>query len=438
MGKKVISFSLYGRHPHYILGAIANARHARMAYPGWICRFYVSDNVPASIITRLQGYGAEVINMGRHLGHEGMFWRFLAMVDPEVDIALSRDADSRFVKSELLMVNEWLASSKKFHVMRWPFKYPILGGLWGVRGGILELKDALESCIQSVDLGIYNGDQQFLFDNLYPLMKGDVYVHSFKPHEAFFTGEVTHPFPAVAYTTRGKYVSFQNVQIGMRMPLRRSVVALSIYKKTIFSEYFLDQLLRTMETWNPSYWFKIRFYVADDMRPDLVERLRRFGRVILKSAKTIYKDDPQYWKLSILSEKNLGAAVIVDFWQFFFLVRVARGHLLLHEYQPVEYKWQSIGIKNQFRKIAPVCVAAYAIPIANMDELVAQRNPDESYQEFINSTVCPRIVTMPTSILAGRADGSGALKSWIRMLSPLWLYSAGGRVKGYLRAHILS
>ena len=113
MGKKVISFSLFGKHPTYTLGAVANARHANRAYPGWVCRFYVADDVPEGIIARLKDYGAEVINMGSYLGYEATLWRFFATVDPEVDIALLRDADSRFTKCELLMVNEWLARRQK-------------------------------------------------------------------------------------------------------------------------------------------------------------------------------------------------------------------------------------------------------------------------------------------------------------------------------------
>ena len=66
-----------------------------------------------------------------------------------------------------------------------------------------------------------------------------------------------------------------------------------------------------------------RFYVADDIRPDLVERLRRLGQVVLKPARTVHKDDPKYWKLSILSDKNLGLAMMIEFWEFFRLVRAA-------------------------------------------------------------------------------------------------------------------
>ena len=145
MEKKVISFSLYGKHPRYTVGAIANARHANRAYPGWVCRFYVADDVPEGIIARLKDYGAEVVNMGRNVSNEAMFWRFFATVDPENEVTIIRDADSRFTKCELLMVNEWLASGKKFHVMRWDKYYPpIMGGLWGVRGAIPSLRELLK------------------------------------------------------------------------------------------------------------------------------------------------------------------------------------------------------------------------------------------------------------------------------------------------------
>ena len=431
MGKKVISFSLYGQLPDHMYGAIANARHASRAYPGWVCRFYVADDVPEGIIARLKDYGAEVISMGRRVNHEAMLWRFLAMVDPEVDIALSRDVDSRFTKCELLMVNEWLASGKKFHVMRWSlFHQPIMGGLWGVRGGIPNLKEPLEEYLRAAVATSRGVDQKFLRDNLYPQMKDNVSVYEpeFQAKRRYFVGETIHPFPPIAKEKRGRYLNIDGLPVGMRMPSRRSFVILSIYKNSPLSEYFLAQLLAALETWKLSYWFNIRFYVADNIRPDLVKRLRCFGRVILKSAKTTHKDDPKYWKLSILSEKNLEAALMVDFWQFFFLVRVSRGHLVFRELQQL-----SVGLKNQFRRIAPEFTSVSNVPITNINELVTQRDPTESYQEFINSTVYPRICTTKGALME-RTYSTGPMKSWIRMLSPLWLYSVGGRIRVYLKS----
>ena len=418
-----------------MLGAIANARHANRAYPGWVCRFYVADDVPENVISRLQDHGAEVIKMGPRVGHEAMFWRFLAVVDPENDIIIVRDADSRFTKCELLMVNEWLASGKKFHVMRWDLYYPpIMGGLWGVRGGIPNLREPLEKRLRLAGNARVHSDQYFLRDNLYPQMKGNVFVHEMdsRVEREYFVKETIHPFPPIAKDKRGRYLNIDLLPVGMRMPTRKSVVVLSIYKSSPLYEYFLAELLYALETWRLPYSFNIRFYVADDIRPDLVKRLHRFGRVILKPAKTTHKDDPKYWKLSILSEKSLGVVMMVDFWQFFFLARVAQGHLLLHEYQPVEYKWQSIGIKGQFEKIAPEFTSVSSAPVANIDELVAQRDPNESYQEFIHSTVRPRISTM-MSVLMEAPGEIGVLRRWVRLFLPLRLYTAAGTIRVHLR-----
>ena len=433
MAKKVISFSLYGRHPQYTLGAIANARHARIAYPGWICRFYVADDVPESVISRLKDYGAEVINMGEHSSHEGMFWRFLAMVDPEVDIALSRDADSRFTKCELLMVNEWLASGKKFHVIRWTsFHQPIMGGLWGVRGGVPNLKQLLEEYLRTAVATGRNVDQKFLKDNLYPQMKDNVFVHEpdYCAKRRYFVGETIHPFPPIAKDTRGRYLNIDSYPVGMRMPSRRIFVVLSIYKNSPLSEYFLVQLLNGLERLQPfSYFnirFNIRFYVADNIRSELVKRLRHFGKVILKSAKTTYEDDPQYWKLSILSEKNLGAALMVDFWQFFLLVRGARK-LRFYELLPIDRARPSTGIKSL---IYPLSFSGPAVPVADIDNLIAQRNPDESYQKFVLSVIYPRTSTTRfRSVLMRKFDSTGFVKTWFRILSPLWLYDVASWVK---------
>ena len=429
MSKKIISFSLYGKNPAYTVGAIANARHANRAYPNWVCRFYVADDVPEGVISRLKDYGAEIVSMGPRIGHNAMLWRFLAVVDPGNDITLVRDADSRFTKCELIMVNEWLASSKKFHVIRWDLYHPpIMGGLWGVRGYTPNLKEPLETCLRLTENTIKGTDQVFLTDYLYPQMKGNVLVHEqdSRVRRRHFVNETVHLFPPIAKEKRGKYLNLSPLQAGMQMPTRRNFVVLSIYKSSLLSEYFLAQLLAALETRKLFYWFNFRFYVADDIRPDFVKRLRHFGKVILKPAKTTRKDDPQYWNLSILSEKNLGAVAMVDFWQLFFLVRASYEGLELRG-QPVVYKQQSVGVRSQFRKIAPKCTFVPSDRVTNIDELVAQRNPGENYSEFIRSTVRPRISTI--TMLIGNAGFSGALNSWLRVLSPLGLYTVANTIR---------
>ena len=403
-----------------------------------MCRFYVADDVPENVISRLKDYSVEIVNMGPYVGHEGMRWRFFAAVDPEVDITLVRDADSRFTKCELLMVNEWLASGKKFHVMRWDLaQAAIMGGLWGVRGPIPELKKSLENFSQSPDSRAFGADQTFLRNYLYPLTKGDVFVHELdsQAKRTYYMEETIHPYPLVAEDIRGKY------QIGLKVRSRRNFVVLSIYKRTPLSEYFLaksfDNLekskkFRTVDT------YVIRFYVADDIKPDLVERLRRLGQVVLKPAKTVHKDDPQYWKLSILSEKNLEKVIITNFWGLFSLACLEENGKFTSKSSPIEHDDQSGSSQNRHVEIVALDAGRLNAPVANIDDLIAQRNPDENYQEFMRSVLYPKISTMRIPIKLKIEEGVfEALVGWSKVLLPVGAYSTLARTKNYLKGRTL-
>ena len=460
MGKKVISFSLYGKQPKYTMGAVANARHANRAYPGWVCRFYVADDVPKGIVSRLRTHGAEVVNMGRRFGHEAMFWRLFAAFEPENEMVIFRDTDSRFVKCELVMVNEWLASGKKFHVMRWDYYYDVsvMGGLWGLRGHISELREPVKKCLESKKFWLKGADERFLHKNLTPKMKGKVYLnelYSWKPRRCFI-GETIHHFPSFIYakqgkrkyTKRGKYLTTPS-PVGMAIPSRRIFIVLSIYKNTPLYEHFLAQLIgniekqdlfRQIETFPlAGNYYKVRFYVADNIRSDLIERLRCLGQVILKPAKTTHKDDPKYWKLSILSESGMGMAMIIGFWEFFFLARRAL-RLEFSEVLPINSGSKLTRIKIRARRIHPLSVCGPDIPVANIDSLVAQRNPNESYQKFMCSTVYPRIsdVRMMVRLRGLRRYTDKSLKQWGKELLPLDLYATLSRIKEYLKVRVFS
>lgn len=45
-------------------------------------------------------------------------WRFLPLLDNDVEILITRDLDSRITKRETSAVAQWLSSSLSFHVMR--------------------------------------------------------------------------------------------------------------------------------------------------------------------------------------------------------------------------------------------------------------------------------------------------------------------------------
>lgn len=175
--KKIISFSLWGNNPTYTIGAVKQSSLAKKHYPGWVCRFYVADCVPKDIIDTIKSQdNTEIVNMGQG-DWTAMFWRFYPASDPDVEVMISRDTDSRLNSRESAAVNEWLESKNGFHIMR---DHPqhgteILGGMWGVRGNILA---NLKELIGRYNKGdFWQVDQNFLREMVFPLIKNDCCVH---------------------------------------------------------------------------------------------------------------------------------------------------------------------------------------------------------------------------------------------------------------------
>jgi hypothetical protein len=94
--KRVISFGLYGAKPKYNMGAIKNMELLNTYFPGWICRFYVTSDVPNATIAKLTEMHAEIEPIPNGMGYtSGMFWRFMIANDKTVDRYIIRDTDSR-------------------------------------------------------------------------------------------------------------------------------------------------------------------------------------------------------------------------------------------------------------------------------------------------------------------------------------------------------
>ena len=68
---RVIAYSLYGHDELYRDGAIANAYAINYFFPGWRCRYYVSQEIPDTLIRKLTELGAECICMERKHNVDG-------------------------------------------------------------------------------------------------------------------------------------------------------------------------------------------------------------------------------------------------------------------------------------------------------------------------------------------------------------------------------
>lgn len=202
--RNIISFSLYGTMPRYTRIAIENAKAVQYVYPGWTCRFYVDQSVPQDITQQLLAMGCQVTKISKLHNpklNTGLFWRFLVASDPNVDFFLVRDVDSLINVREKVAVDEWIASTKDFHLMRDFYTHSelILAGLWGgVAGRIAHIDREISNFHKRNDdkrAGVHNQDQLFLRQRIWSAIKNDLLQH-----DSVFDGVdgvQTQNFPAV-------------------------------------------------------------------------------------------------------------------------------------------------------------------------------------------------------------------------------------------------
>jgi hypothetical protein len=184
---RIISFCLFGNHPMYLIGAVENSRLFSKIFPGWSCRFYVSDEIPAAVVEELRGNGATVTIRQRQRKYDALFWRFYPAAEKTLDALVVRDVDSRLSEREYLAVEDWLQKGKGLHVIRDHPNHiaPIMAGMWGCRGGVLadiheliHLWTSLHSGDAYGTMEARNCDQVFLFEMVYRRMRDDVLIHS--------------------------------------------------------------------------------------------------------------------------------------------------------------------------------------------------------------------------------------------------------------------
>lgn len=189
---KVVSFSLWGNKSIYNQGAIENAKLLHEIYPGWEAWFYIHPDTDEYVIQSIKSIDNCKVIIDDSKAY-GMCLRFKPMLNPDVQIFISRDCDSRINYKEQSAVNYWLKnSSKQFHCMRDNKKYhsypPVMGGMWGAkRNGIINL-NYIYNIITKMDTEKYFDDQNAL-TSIYNILKNHFLEHD---NNEYFNGV---PFP---------------------------------------------------------------------------------------------------------------------------------------------------------------------------------------------------------------------------------------------------
>lgn len=181
--RQVVAFSLFGARPRYCEAAILNVQAAAQLLPRWVCRFYVDDSVPPTVIARLRMAGAEVVPLSAQALPElsALMWRFLVLADPGVDRFLIRDADSVISTREQAAVQAWIESGRAFHLMRDYFTHTelLLAGLWGgCTGAWPDVRTLMAQFLRGGQyLSPRLADQHFLRQHIWPTVRRSLLSH---------------------------------------------------------------------------------------------------------------------------------------------------------------------------------------------------------------------------------------------------------------------
>jgi hypothetical protein len=171
---KIISMSVWGDSPRYIVGAKRQVELAKKYFPDWKTIIY-TDNAKNFLDIEDQ---VEIIEVKESTS--GYFWRFRPMFENEDNIVLIRDSDGRITIREAMAVEEWLNSSKSFHTFRdheAHYEFPIIACAFGYKG---KLPNHLLSMMEYFEENYfyYTNDQVYLRDYVWDYVKDNSLVHS--------------------------------------------------------------------------------------------------------------------------------------------------------------------------------------------------------------------------------------------------------------------
>ena len=208
--QKIVTYALFGnaQNSSVFRRYYGNLRNISLTvakqYPGWVIRIYHNiaddptteneahnqlcrvfcryDNVDLCSVPLLtERIGNKTIPIDPQLlrGLNGRMFRYLVMLDPNVDIFISRDVDSLIFQREVDAVDQWIHQSNyTFHVMRDHKGHGsiILAGMFGIK--VQQRRDLVQGLARALILSGQNSighqDQASLDQILWPVAKFDV------------------------------------------------------------------------------------------------------------------------------------------------------------------------------------------------------------------------------------------------------------------------
>lgn len=192
------SFCLYGPpNPMYYTGLLENVVLACKYFPEWKVFVYLGADVSDEMRETLASVPSVVVRDTGLTGPANMIHRFFAIDEPEVDLMMVRDADSRIHWKDRWAIRQFVYQPQfAGHIIRDNAVHNVrmMGGLWGIRKqpelSVHELYKAFVANPRDHGAG---HDQSFLAECIYPQLLGRVLVHH--SHGLVYPGETGIEFP---------------------------------------------------------------------------------------------------------------------------------------------------------------------------------------------------------------------------------------------------
>ena len=196
----VISFCLYGpENPKYYIGLLENIFLIGKYFPDWKVYIYYAPDVTDQMVNHLKACSSVVLRETGELGPINMIHRFYAIDEPDVELMMVRDADSRVHWKDRWAIREFVKNPEfAAHTIRDNIEHTaaMMGGLWGIRKSAgLTIRDEYSQYKEDTEKGHRNGhDQNFLGDVIYPKVVSRMIVHYSNARRRIGEHAVEFPF----------------------------------------------------------------------------------------------------------------------------------------------------------------------------------------------------------------------------------------------------
>lgn len=184
--KVVFSFCIYGTSPKYCQGLVENLKLIEEHFPSALVYIYCYHDVPDEYIVKYRTFRCVQLRISERFDKPNMVDRFFVLdEDPSVDVVIVRDTDSRLHARDRVCILHFLESTSLCHTTRDHHLHhsPILGGLWGMKRGCLnvDMRELYRTYMESRprDVSSYGHDMYFLRECVYPLVVHDLLVYTF-------------------------------------------------------------------------------------------------------------------------------------------------------------------------------------------------------------------------------------------------------------------